>query len=142
VKECDYINGIFNTNMQKLPALSLSVSLNILRVTIALIFAAHAAARIAFETIPIFGEFLESKGLPAGNALVWGITAFEIIGGILLALGYMQRLIAYLLIVLLIVGIVLIHAQLGWWVGEHGDGGMEYSVALIAGLLVIAAEKK
>jgi putative oxidoreductase len=128
--------------MQKLPALSLAASLHILRITIALIFTAHAVMRIANETIPQFGGFLESKGLPAGTLLVWGITVFEIAGGILLALGYLQRIIAYLFIALLLAGIVLIHAQLGWWVGEHGDGGMEYSVALIAGLLVVAAAPK
>ncbi len=37
------------------------------------------------------------------------------------------------------VGIVLIHRHLGWFVGEHGTGGSEYSVALIFMLLVLAA---
>jgi putative oxidoreductase len=36
-------------------------------------------------------------------------------------------------------GIVIIHAQLGWFVGEHGTGGSEYSVCLLLCLLVIAA---
>ncbi|MGL5888807.1 MAG: DoxX family protein, partial [Bacteroidia bacterium] len=114
-------------------------ALLIMRVTLALIFSAHAVTRIINETIPQFGGFLESKGFPAGNAIVWCITILEIVGGLMLALGFMQRLLAYLFIALLVAGIVLIHAQLGWWVGEHGDGGSEYSVALIAGLLVIAA---
>ena len=34
---------------------------------------------------------------------------------------------------------ILIHANLGWFVGEHGVGGMEYSLCLIVALLVIAA---
>lgn len=36
-------------------------------------------------------------------------------------------------------GIVLIHRQLGWFVGAHGTGGSEYSVALMVMLLVVAA---
>jgi putative oxidoreductase len=38
-------------------------------------------------------------------------------------------------------GIVLIHAKLGWFVGEHGVGGVEYSLCLIVALSVIAAEE-
>jgi putative oxidoreductase len=125
-----------------LPALSVPHALRLLRITIAGIFMAHAITRIANGTIPQFGGFMENSGFAAGEVWVWLITIFEIGGGALLLLGKWQRLIAYLFILLLLAGIVLIHAQLGWWVGEHGNGGMEYSVALIAGLLVLAAEKK
>jgi len=52
------------------------------------------------------------------------------------------RLLAAGFIILLLVGIVLIHASLGWFVGEHGTGGCEYSFILIVALLVIAAEKR
>lgn len=37
-------------------------------------------------------------------------------------------------------GIVLIHRHIGWFVGEHGVGGSEYSVALLLLLLLIAAD--
>jgi putative oxidoreductase len=36
-------------------------------------------------------------------------------------------------------GIVFIRAQLGWFVGAHGTGGMEYSLCLMVSLLVVAA---
>ena len=36
-------------------------------------------------------------------------------------------------------GIIIIHAKLGWFVGEHGTGGSEYSVCLLLCLLVIAS---
>jgi hypothetical protein len=36
-------------------------------------------------------------------------------------------------------GIVFIRAQLGWFVGEHGTGSMEYSLCLMVSLLVVAA---
>ena len=37
-------------------------------------------------------------------------------------------------------GIVLIHRHFGWFVGEHGTGGSEYSVALIVLLLIVIAD--
>lgn len=110
-----------------------------LRVTVASIFIAHAITRIVNGTVDQFAGFLESKGLPQGHLLVWAITAFEIGGGALLLLGKFQRQLAIGFIGMLLAGIVIIHAKLGWWVGEHGTGGMEYSVALIAALLVIGA---
>ena len=44
------------------------------------------------------------------------------------------------LAVIVATGIWLIHRHNGWFVGEHGTGGSEYSVALLAMLLVIAAD--
>ena len=70
---------------------------------------------------------------------MWGITAFELVGGVLLALGYYVRVLAAAFIGLLLVGIGLIHASFGWFVGEHGTGGSEYSVILIVIFVVLAA---
>jgi putative oxidoreductase len=36
-------------------------------------------------------------------------------------------------------GIVLIHARQGWFVGEHGTGGVEYSIVLFVACVVLAA---
>ncbi|WP_142688407.1 DoxX family protein [Chitinophaga polysaccharea] len=124
------------------PFLSLKQSLLILRIAVAVIFLAHAIVRICNGSIPQFGAFMESKGLPYGVAWVWAITAYEIVGGLLLLLGIYTRLLSAGFIILLLAGIVLIHASLGWFVGEHGTGGCEYSVILIVALLVIAAEKR
>lgn len=126
--------------IEKLPFISLSHSLTLLRVSVAIVFLAHAVVRIFNSSIGQFGEFMESKGFTHGVAWVCAITAFEIIGGILLALGYFTKLLSIGFIFLLVVGIVLIHASLGWFVGEHGTGGCEYSFVLIVALLVIAAE--
>lgn len=113
-----------------------------LRLTIALVFFLHAFIRVLNNTIPDFATFLQSKGFIYPVAVVWAITVFELAGSILLAFGYYTRLLSFLFILLLITGIVLIHASLGWFVGEHGTGGSEYSVVLIAALFVIAAGKK
>jgi putative oxidoreductase len=125
--------------MKQFPFLSLSVSVSLLRIGIAIIFLTHSLVRLFKGTIPQFGKFLDSKGLLIGEPLVWVITLFEIVGGIMLAFNYKTRWLSAGFIFILVVGILLIHASLGWFVGEHGTGGSEYSFALILALLVLAA---
>lgn len=125
--------------MKKFPWLSLSQTLVLLRISTALVFFLHALFRVINGTTPIFGGFLETKGFPSGTSFVWAITAFELIGGVLLALGYFKKILSLGFIIILVIGIVLIHAKLGWFVGEHGTGGTEYSFILIMALLAIAA---
>lgn len=125
--------------MKHFPYLGQHTSVIILRVLVCIIFIVHAVVRIANNTIDQFADFLNNKGLVYGNILVWGLTLFEIAGGLLLAAGLFRRVLSFLFILILLAGIFLIHAELGWFVGEHGTGGMEYSMVLIAALLVIAA---
>jgi putative oxidoreductase len=103
-------------------------------------FMAHAIVRIVKNTIPQFALFMDSQGFPAAEALVWAITVTELIAGVLLIVGRYVRPAAAALISIAAGGIVLIHWHLGWFVGEHGTGGMEYSVALIVLLLLIMAD--
>jgi putative oxidoreductase len=127
--------------MKNFPFLTQSQSLLLLRICIPFFFVAHAVVRIANGTIERFADFLSTKGFFATTAMVWGITAYEIIGGIALAFGYYTKYLSFGFILMLIMGNIVIHYQNGWWVGEHGEGGMEYSCALILALLVIAASK-
>lgn len=119
-----------------------------LRITVAGLFMAHAAVRLWYGTNHLtmvwngsgnFSLYLANKGLPFPSALVLAITAFELVAGGLLMAGRFTRIVATGFNILSIMGIVLIHAQLGWFVGEHGVGGMEYSVLLCVALVVIAA---
>ena len=114
----------------------------VLRSVLAIIFLAHALVRLFNGSLVQFGGFLSAKHIPFGYAVVWGITIFEIIGGIMLLLGLKKRLVSAGFILLLIAGIILIHASLGWFVGEHGTGGVEYSIVLIAALSVIYFENR
>jgi putative oxidoreductase len=68
------------------------------------------------------------------------ITAYELGAGSLLLFNRGVRWAASGLAVIVATGIWLIHRHNGWFVGEHGTGGSEYSVALLAMLLVIAAD--
>jgi len=110
------------------------------RVATAGLFMAHAAVRIINGTIPQFGLFMESQGFLAGEALVWLITITELIAGTLIIFGRFVRVSAAALMAIAVGGIVLIHRHFGWFVGEHGTGGIEYSAALIVLLLVIMAD--
>ena len=71
--------------------------------------------------------------------IVWSITVAEIVSGVLLILGRCVRWGVAALLFIDVMGIVIIHARLGWFVGEHGTGGVEYSLALAVSLLTIAA---
>lgn len=115
-------------------------ALRLLRIVTALLFIAHAAMRFVNGTIPQFGVFMESQGFPHGQAWVLAITFYELGAGSLLILNRGVRWAASGLAVIVAVGIVLIHRHNGWFVGEHGVGGSEYSVALLAMLLVVAAD--
>lgn len=110
------------------------------RVITAGLFMAHAAVRIANGTIPQFGKFMEAQGFPAGEAVVWAITLTELVAGVLMIIGRFVRPAAAALLAIAVGGIVLIHRRAGWFVGEHGSGGIEYSAALIILLLLIMAD--
>jgi putative oxidoreductase len=125
--------------LKSFPFLSLEQALIVLRVVTAGLFMAHAVTRIILGTIPIFGRAMESFGFPNGQAWVWGITITEIVAGTVMILGLYVRWSALPLFCIAAGGIVLIHAKLGWFVGEFNTGGSEYSVALMAMLLVVAA---
>lgn len=126
----------------KFPFITLSQSLLLLRIAVPFMLIAHAMIRITGGTIGRFANFLEERGFIFGLAIVWLITIVELAGGILMMLGYYTRWIAAIFIVQLILGIIIIHAAKGWFVGEHGTGGVEYSLVLIVALVVIAAADK
>jgi len=128
--------------MKLFPFISSVYALVLLRIAVALIMMAHGMMRLIVNSLSGFGEFLTSKGFPLGEPFAWGITIFELAGGILLIIGLYSRWIALILIIELITGIVLVHAKNGWFVVGHQSGGMEYSVLLIICLIVISAADK
>ena len=128
--------------MKNFPFLNSAQAMLLLRVAIAVMFMAHAFTRIANGTIPRFAGFLEDKGFIYGLAVVWAITVVEIVCGSLLIAGKYMRWAAAGLMVICVGGIVIVHAAKGWFVGEHGAGGVEYSIVLFVACVVIAAGDK
>jgi putative oxidoreductase len=115
-------------------------AMRLLRYVTALLFMAHASMRFVYGSIPQFAWAMEHvHGFSHGERWVLAITAYELGAGTLLLLNRGVRWAASGLAVIVSVGIYLIHRHLGWFVGEHGTGGSEYSVALLAMLLVLAA---
>ncbi len=133
------MQNIATSLIRYFPFVSLDHALVLLRITTAILFMAHAVTRIVLGTLPNFAALMELYGFPQPLLWVWGITIAELIAGTLLIAGRYLRWAAFTLFCIAAGGIVLIHWRLGWFVGEHGTGGSEYSVALILMLLVIAA---
>lgn len=112
----------------------------LLRLVVAALIAAHGWARWVAGAVPPFGAFLEGQGLPFGLALAVAVTALEILGTVLLALGRLVRPLVALFALVYAAGIVLVHAPAGWFVVGLGRNGVEYSVLLIACLLCIGLQ--
>jgi putative oxidoreductase len=127
------------TNADLLTQPLLPHALILLRVTVALLFMAHAVVRLSNGSVPNFAAFLAAKGFPLATLWVWAISLYEVGAGTALILNRCVRWCAAGLVVIAATGIVLIHAANGWFVGEHGSGGSEYSVCLIAALAVVMA---
>lgn len=125
--------------LKSYPFISLPQALALARIVTALLFMAHAVVRITTNTIPQFAKFMSSVGFPQPEAVVWAITIVELVAGALLILNRQVRYAATALFAIAATGILLIHRNNGWFVGEHGTGGSEYSVALIVLLVVVAA---
>jgi putative oxidoreductase len=103
----------------------------LLRVSLGLLFLAHAATKVFIITLPGFVGFFASLGLPP--LLAYAIVALETWGGLALILGIYAPLVALTLAIEVLATIVLVHAGKGW---QAGKGGWEFpalwTVALIA----------
>jgi putative oxidoreductase len=82
------------------------------------------------------GQMLARLGVPLPVFMGYVITFLEIIGGILLIIGFLSRLAALLLTINLVMAILLVKVNVGFLSGSSGTGA-ELDLALIAGLLVI-----
>ena len=115
-----------------------STALAMIRVVLAALMFVHGAARISYAAVDDFGAFLGSQGIPLGFFIAWGITLFEIIGGVLLAVGSYAWIIALIFAVELAAGIAMVHWREGWFVVGAGRNGMEYSALMILSFLAVA----
>lgn len=102
-----------------------------------LVFMAHATIRLVDYSLPGFGAFLTGKGFPGGFYLAWAITLFELAGGLLMLFRKFVKWFCAGEIIILLTGIVLVHAPNGWFVVGKTLGGAEYSVVLVMVLLAV-----
>jgi putative oxidoreductase len=107
----------------------------ILRSMMALVFLSHGVTRTVADRVTPFGKAFDAWGWPFGIYWAWGVTLWELAGGVLLLLGVKPRLVAMVFVVQMLFGIGLVHLKHAWFVVGHGFNGMEYSLTLIAALL-------
>jgi putative oxidoreductase len=121
----------------KLPTVQDKYAFLALRVSMGVIFITHGLARLYYNSVGDFGNFLNAKGFVIGVLLAWAITIGEIVSGGFLALGYKVKYCVIFHAVVILSGIVMVHATNGWFVVGHGSGGVEYSVLILVVLLYL-----
>lgn len=109
----------------------------VLRLALAAVFLSHGLTRALTDRVTPFATALDAWGFPFSMAWAWGVTSYEIIGGLLLLAGVALRPVCTLFIVQMLVGIWFVHWPNGWFVVGHGYDGMEFSVTLIACLTAL-----
>ena len=107
----------------------------LLRLSLGIMFYAHAWVKIKVLTPAGTAKYFESLGVP--GTLAYATMAAEIAGGTLLILGIETRWVALLLVPLMLGTIVLVHGKNGWMF-TNKDGGWEYPAFWTVGLLVLA----
>jgi putative oxidoreductase len=107
----------------------------VLRVSLALLFLAHAGLKIFVFTPAGTAGFFQSLGLPGFLAY---LTIFaEVTGALLLLAGVFVRAVSLVLLPVLIGAIVFVHAQNGWLFSNE-NGGWEFPAFWAAALGVQA----
>jgi putative oxidoreductase len=101
--------------------------LALLRVSLGVMFVAHAGLKYFVFTMPGFAGFLGSVGLP--SLLAWPILLAELAGGVLLIVGFQARLVSLALLPILL-GALVIHWPNGWLFTAK-NGGWEYPAFLV-----------
>jgi len=99
-----------------------------LRLALGVMFLSHGLLKLLVFTPAGTAGFFASLGLP-GEVGYLAIAA-EVIGGVLLILGYRVQLVVIALLPLLVGSILFVHGAKGWAFANEG-GGWEYSAFLI-----------
>jgi putative oxidoreductase len=106
----------------------------LLRVSLGVLFVAHALLKILVFTIPGTVEFFTSLGLP--GPLAYAVIALELVGGAALIVGWYAQYFAIPLAIDLAGAIVTVHAANGW-LYTNKDGGWEYPAFWLVCLIVL-----
>ncbi|MCC9065248.1 DoxX family protein [Flavobacterium piscisymbiosum] len=111
----------------------------LLRIAVAIILLTHSVFGIFDNGINDFGNlYLNQIGFaPFGVFIAWSIKLSHIIAAVLLVLNKYIKLAGFVTIFVLIMGIILVHFQEGWFVVGGGRNGVEYNFLLIIVLLAI-----
>lgn len=114
-------------------AFSTQLGIAVLRVSLGVMWIAHALLKQLVFTLPGTAQYFESIGFP--GLLAYPVFAVELLGGIALLLGFYARQVALALVPVMVVA-AWVHAPNGW-VHTSTGGGWEYPVFLIAASIAL-----
>ena len=106
----------------------------VLRLSLGLMFVAHALLKLLVFTLPGTAQFFQSMGLP--GPLAYAVFAAELVGGVLLIAGLGSRWVAAALVPVLL-GATWAHIGNGWLFSAP-NGGWEYPAFLTIAAVVQA----
>ncbi len=90
----------------------------VLRLSAGTIFFAHGWQK--FGVLPVFGDFLDSLGVPMPVFFAGLVVGVELIGGAALVAGFLTHWVAKLLAIDMLVAFFLVHWQNGVFVQNNG----------------------
>ena len=109
-----------------------NLGLTLVRVALGIVFTVSGVGKV-FGVGPKalgidgFAQFLGGLGVPFPTVAAWGIGLLELVGGVLLLVGLLTRVVAALLAVNMAVALVLVHLPSGF---VASSGGYEYVLVL------------
>lgn len=112
---------------------STEIGIAVLRVSLGIMWIAHALLKLLVFTLPGTAQFFVSIGFP--GVLAYPVFAAELIGGTALLLGVYARQAALALVPVMAVA-AWVHLPNGW-VHTSNGGGWEYPVFLIAASIAL-----
>lgn len=112
---------------------STQIGITVLRVSLGVMWIAHALLKLLVFTLPGTAQYFASIGFP--GFLAYPVFAVELLGGIALLLGLYARQAALALVPVMAVA-AWVHAPNGW-VHTSAGGGWEYPVFLIAASIAL-----
>ncbi|WP_160122796.1 DoxX family protein [Rhodovarius lipocyclicus] len=107
----------------------------LLRLSLGILFLAHAGLKIFVFTPAGTAGFFGSLGLPGWLAYV--TIAWEVLGAVALILGIYARAVAIALIPVLLGAIFTVHGKAGFFF-SNANGGWEFPAFWIVGLIALA----
>lgn len=110
-----------------------NLGIAVLRISLGIMWIAHAMLKLLVFTLPGTAKFFESVGFP--GFLAYPVFTIELIGGACLLIGLYARQAALLLVPIMAVA-AWVHAPNGW-VHTSNGGGWEYPVFLIASSIAV-----
>ncbi len=114
-------------------------SIYILQITIAIILLTHAIPGMLNDGVTNFGKlFLNEIGFaPMGVPIAWAIKLSHIFAAIALISNRYIKLASIITIFILVMGIITVHFNEGWFVVGGGRNGVEYNFLMIMVLIAI-----